>query len=277
MPMIEIRKLSDEIKNSYGVALMHMAMTRMHGVPQPKCILEIGCGGTLGIGIMFLLLGSEKYIAIDYKRQANEDIDEVVDGLAALIEAKAPLHEGFRIDPFFESRAIPEWIIPTRGVRAEARQIKSGVGIEYIAPYAAKDIEANSCDLVMSQVVMEHLPDLNGAYRDQHIWVKPGGYISHFIGFQSHATANEWDGHWGYVPTVWNCIKEGKDFLINREPLSAHVKVIERSGFDVVRKMCRHKMPTITREQICERYKFMSDEDRSTESALIQAKKNGQV
>lgn len=270
MPLVEIRNLDKEIINSYCVWMLHMSKLKRI----PDRVLEIGPGGTLGIGIMFLLAGSRKYIALDYKKYANEDIGAVVDGLVELIEARAPFAADFRVDPFLNSQEASN-VINTIGIESRAKAIKRGDGIDYIAPYYDQSVEKESVDLIISQVVMEHLHDLNHAYKMQSVWLKPSGDISHFIGFQSHATANEWDGHWGYCRAVWNCIKEGKDFLINREPLSVHRKIIERCGFEITYDQGRYREPTLLQEDICDQYKFMTEEDRCTESVLIQARKNG--
>lgn len=270
MPLVEIRKLDKEIINSYCVWMLHMSKLKRI----PERVLEIGPGGTLGLGIMFLLAGSRKYIALDYKKYANEDIGEVVDGLVALIKAGAFFADDFRLDPFLDSRYDICLLNPVH-IDKRATAIKRGDGIDYIAPYHDESVQRGSVDLIISQVVMEHLHDLNHAYKMQSLWLKPGGDISHFIGFQSHATANEWDGHWGYCRAVWNCIKEGKEFLINREPLSVHRKIIKRCGFEITYDEGRSKEPTLYREEICDQYRFMNNEDRSTESVLIQARKHG--
>lgn len=269
MPLVEIRKLDKEIINSYCVWMLHMSKLKRI----PDRVLEIGTGGTLGIGIMFLLAGSRKYIALDYTKYANEDIDAVVDGLVALIKERAPFPIEFSVTPFLISSAAPV-AIDIVGIEGRAKAIKNGDGIDYIAPYHDQSVEKESVDLIISQVVMEHMTDLNHTYKMQSEWVKAGGDISHFIDFKSHATSNDWDGHWGYRRDVWNCIKEGKDFLINREPLSVHRKIIERCGFEVGYERGRQRPPGLSVEKICEQYSFMTEEDRCTESVLIQARKN---
>ena len=152
--------------------------------------------------------------------------------------------------------------------------------IQYMCPwYDPKIIENDSVDLIFSQAVLEHVEDLRNTYHAMYRWVKKGGFISHQIDFESHGLSDQWNGHWSFSDLTWKLMKGKRQYLINREPLSKHLEAAQDAGFEIISvipvKSFPHEeyMGTIERSQLAKKFKNMSEEDFTTTSAYILAKK----
>ena len=142
-----------------------------------------------------------------------------------------------------------------------------------------KVIENDSVDLVFSQAVLEHVEDLEHTYDAMYKWVKKGGCISNQIDFQSHGLSDEWNGHWSFSDLTWKLMKGNRPYLINREPLSKHIEVAQDVGFEIISVIPVKTFPsdeytdTIERNKLAEKFRDMSEEDFTTTSAYVLAKK----
>ena len=152
--------------------------------------------------------------------------------------------------------------------------------IKYMCPWNdPKIIESDSVDVVFSQAVLEHVEDINHTYDAMYRWVKKGGYISNEIDFESHGLSDEWNGHWSFSDLTWKLMKGKRPYLINREPLSKHLKAAQDAGFEIVSVIPAKTFPsdvytgTIKRDKLAQKFRNMSEEDFTTTSAHILARK----
>ena len=104
-------------------------------------------------------------------------------------------------------------------------------------------------------------------------WLKKDGFISHRIGFSSHGLAKEWNGHWKYSDLMWKLIRGKRPYLINREPLSTHLKLMSEEGFKIRNIITSESPLDISRRELSHRFKNISNDDLITSSAFIQASK----
>jgi hypothetical protein len=75
---------------------------------------------------------------------------------------------------------------------------------------------------------------------------------------------------------MWRLIKGRRVYLINREPHSTHLTLLEKRGFDVICNLrIIDKSSSIKRADLAPRYRGMSDDDLITSGAYIQAVKGG--
>ena len=126
-------------------------------------------------------------------------------------------------------------------------------------------------DMIYSQAVLEHVDDLTGAYRAMRRWLKPAGYMSHQIDFKSHGTADEWNGHWAYSDLMWAVIRGRRPYLLNREPHSSHIAILEREGFTIRCDKTVKTCSNLARDALAQRFRSISDDDLTTSGAFIQA------
>ena len=102
-------------------------------------------------------------------------------------------------------------------------------------------------------------------------WLKPTGYISHAIDFRCHGTAIEWNGHWSYSDVQWSLVRGRRPYLLNRQPHSVHVKLLQRQGFKIVCDIRTEAAAGVDRKRLAPRFSDVTDEDLVTAGAFIQA------
>ena len=57
--------------------------------------------------------------------------------------------------------------------------------------------------------------------------------MSHQIDFTSHGVTEKWNGHRAYSDLLWKIIVGKRKYLINREPVSTHIGLMEKYDFDL--------------------------------------------
>tara|TARA_B100000315_G_C14423621_1_gene516770 strand:- start:12 stop:494 length:483 start_codon:yes stop_codon:yes gene_type:complete len=146
--------------------------------------------------------------------------------------------------------------------------------IQYKVPWNDSEvIETQSVDMIFSQAVLEHVDDLPETYRAMYEWLKPIGYMSHTIDFGSHGTATQWNGHLLYSDFAWRIIRGKRHYLLNRMSYSKHLDLMDRKGFSVVYKKQFKAESSINRKHLPLRFKSLSEDDLTTQSAFVQSRK----
>jgi hypothetical protein len=148
----------------------------------------------------------------------------------------------------------------------------AGAIIRYVVPWSDSSVvEPETVDLIYSQAVLQHVDDLADTYRGMNIWLKPAGYISHSIDFKWMGTSNEWNGHWGYSDRFWKLVRGRRPFLINREPRSKHINLMNEHGFKVIAESSVKLKSNLSRNDLAERFRSISDDDLITSAFFVQA------
>jgi Methyltransferase domain len=276
----------------YSVWLRHLVHAHRSGLDtDPKTIAELGPGDSLGMGLCALLTGADKYFAFDVVEFANLQRNiSIFDSLIPLLQSRASIpgpDEFPEVKPSLESYEFPSNILtPERMEKAlssgrleRIRKSLDGTSgdkgvIQYRVPWFATEvIDKESVDLIYSQAVLEHVVDLPAAYTAMQHWLKPDGYLSHQIDLKCHGTAKDWNGHWTYSKFMWKLIQGARPYLLNREPSSRHIKMLENAGFIVTHTLRVKKESTLMKHQFSGPFREMSDEDSITSGIFIQARK----
>lgn len=151
---------------------------------------------------------------------------------------------------------------------------EDNIQISYFVPwYDSKVMKEESVDMIYSQAVLEHVDDLAHTYRMMYRWLKPRGFMSHAVDFRCHGLAKEWNGHWAYSDFIWRLIKGKRPYLINRQPYSTHINLLQKFDFKVVSDMKTKDTTGIKRKHVASRFRNMSNDDLITSTAFIQAVK----
>jgi hypothetical protein len=283
---------TDSARYCYSVWLRHLAMARDHGLnAAPLVVAELGPGDSLGIGLAALLSGAERYFAFDVVAHTNlENNLKIFDELAELFKNRAAIPgdaEFPRVKPYLDTMTFPAEVLTDERLRnalqedrlARIRQAlldpsRPDAMITYKTPWFDPDIMQESCvDMIYSQAVLEHVDDLKNAYHAMHLWLKPDGFISHQIDYKCHNTAAEWNGHWTYSDAAWSLIRGKRPYLLNRAPHSEHIRLLQEQGFGIVAEKKVTTASKLTRAQLAERFKNLSDDDLTTSGAFILAQK----
>jgi hypothetical protein len=274
----------------YSVWLRQLVMAEKNGLDTcPGVVAELGPGDSLGIGFAALISGSDRYIAFDVVKHATDAGHiAIFDELVALFadSADIPGNDEFpKVNPSLDSYDFPADVLdedrllralePSRiqGIRDSiCRPECEDSPVRYVVPwYDASVLEANSVDMIFSQAVLEHVDDLANTYRAMRMWLKPTGYVSHEIDFTSHGHSDEWNGHWGFSDGAWRVIRGRRPYLLNREPHSTHIALLEEERFVVVCDRTTRLESNLRRDDLAPKFRLMSEEDLTTSCAFIQA------
>ncbi len=281
----------------YSVWLRHLALAFRYGMTAlPEVIAELGPGDTLGVGLAALISGCSKYYALDVVDYAKAGKNPALfEELVELFRARAPIpgQEEFPLlRPLLPSYEFPREALPEAqlaralngerlsairealGALGQKTTMPAGIEIRYYVPwYDAQVLEREAVDLIYSQAVLEHVDDLDNTYRAMRVWLKPGGLVSHQIDFQSHGTAEEWNGHWAYSDLIWKIIRGRRPYLLNRRPQSDHIRCLEENGFRVLCNLPVIDRTGIERRRLARPFQYLSDADLVTSGVYLLAEK----
>lgn len=258
----------------------------------PDSVAELGPGDSLGTGLAALLSGVNHVYSLDVIRfWDNERNLRIFDELLSFFQRKAVIPDNSvypRVKPQLENYDFPEHLLtedilkkaldPKRveAIREEIMNIDNP-GNKYIRikiPWHDADvIDPGTIDLIYSQAVLECIDELDETYMAMCSWLKPGGMMSHTIDFKSHGLTKQWNGHWKFRPLEWQLVKGGREFVLNRQPLSVHMFMHKRHGFEVLEMKPVRGTNSIPLEELSEEFRNLSEEDKTTESVYILAKR----
>ena len=280
----------------YSVWLRHLMLLKSNNSNYqiPHVIAELGPGDSIGIGLAGLISGVNQYYALDIVKYANDKINlKIFDELVKLFDERTeiPSEKEFpSLKPSLDSYEFPENIFNDNYLdkilnEDRLEEIRNSISIYnhdswhdqmiiYAVPWTEYNLLlSNSIDLIYSQAVLEHVDELEDVYHLMYEWLKPGGFMSHQIDFKCHGTAKKWNGHWQYSDNLWNFIKGKRAYLINREPYSTHIKLLIKNNFKIIDIQKREDFQGLKKDQLNEKFKFLTDEDLFTPSAYIQSAK----
>ncbi len=276
----------------YSVFMRHRVIAAQNGMSvSPNVILELGPGDSLGIGLMALLTGAKKYIAIDTVRHASVESNlAVFDELVLLLKDRSPIffdNECAKIKPELSNYEFPRRLFNQDCLRKalsprRLNKIKQALLdpynndlIEYIAPMGRlKSIPSCSIDWVFSQAVLEHIDNLEETYQECFRCLKQDGVMTHQIDYQSHETASEWNGHWKYPQWLWIFMRGRRPWFLNRLPHSVHSMLQKKSGFYVTDQLLQKNFCGIGRAKLASNFKTFTDQDMVISSAMIVSSKD---
>ena len=276
----------------YGVWLKHLALLHAHGMAKiPRRILELGPGASLGTGIASLLSGAERYVAIDTVAHVRPETNlAVLRELIGLFRSRAPRpRKGWPdYDRYLDGALFPSSIL----TEPRLREALAGERLQAIAAAVAaasspspteslryrtwSDPESHvesGVDLVFSHAVLCLVDDLDRVYGHFARVLKPGGWMSHQMSFDSHEVTREWNGHWRYGERLWKLVRGRRPFFVNREPASTHLEMMRRHGFEIVATLRRRAQDGLPRNALAPRWREMPEEDLSSSAAFFIARK----
>lgn len=281
---------TDSARYCYSVWLRHLVLARRAGLDaDPNVIAELGPGDSLGLGLAGLLSGADRYFGLDVVRyagfQRNLRVFEELIGLFRRRERIPGPDEFPNVRPALEDYAFPAFLDPARLERALhparlelLRRELEGTPppdprIAYFAPWDGPDVvRRGSVDMVFSQAVLEHVEALPRTYRALAQWLKPDGFMSHTIDFKAHHTSRVWNGHWAYPRALWTLIKGKRVFLLNRQPRSEHLRLLEETGFEILGEELSRRDDGLPAHRLAAGFRDFSPEDATTAGTFILAR-----
>jgi SAM-dependent methyltransferase len=262
----------------------------------PESVAEIGPGDSIGSGLAALLSGVRRYSAVDAVRYASAAGNiAVFDQLVELFAARADIPDEAEfplVSPKLSSYAFPRHLITDEVLRrslapTRISAIRDAIGTDqprqagaeyvtlaYVAPWTRVDILPPSCfDMIYSQAVLEHVDQPEELYQAMYLWLKPGGCMSHDIDLSHHGIGPFWNSHWSYSDWAWRIIRGRRKWLLNRWPHSWHVDAVKNSGFTLIADIPSRTTSGISRSNLAERFRAISDDDLVTDESYVLAVK----
>jgi hypothetical protein len=267
----------------YSVWLRHLVLLDKYGFRvSGTSVGELGPGDSIGIGLAALLSGAVQYVGLDIVPfSATANLPRILDDLVGLYARPEPIpgsEEFPLVRPRLDSYDFPADLVDRAGFHERAATIRDALGagldgnrvVNYRAPWTSPDdLARGSLDLIVSQAVLEHVDDLDNTYRAMSMWAKRGAYASHVIDFSAHHLAPRWNGHWAYSDWQWALVRGRREFLLNREPLSAHLRCARNAGFETLAVEASGSDDGLHRRELASRFQTLSDEDARTRGAVL--------
>jgi hypothetical protein len=279
----------------YAVWLRHMVLVHRCGLPtSPQTLVELGPGDSIGVGLMALLTGTQTYRALDVLPHASADRNlAILERLVPLLRSRAPIPDEQampQLYPRLDNYAFPADVLTEErlrhglsdgnvaAVRRATESLRNGAPpdprVQYICPWTdLSAVEPGTADMVLSHGVFQDMDDLPAAFRAMHLWLKPGGVMSHHSDFTCADKTIPWNEHWTYPAWQWRLIRGRRPYYINGQPLSTYLRLFEQFGFTVLKMTPMPGRGGVSRAQLAKRYAHVTDEDLRTQAAHIVAVK----
>ncbi|MBI5403586.1 MAG: hypothetical protein HY959_09295 [Ignavibacteriae bacterium] len=282
---------TDSARYCYSIWLRHLVkLNENYGKININTVAEIGPGDSLGMGIMALLTGSEKYYVFEVQKCINTEKNlQIFDELVKLFinKEKIPGNNEFpMIEPKLNKYDFPEYIFKENfelltdnsrinRIKEAIINEKSGeIEMKYLIPWDTEFYKVTGkIDLIFTQAVLEHLNNLKEAYEIMYSVLKQGGFISHEIDYSSHETHEKWNGHLNFGKIIWKIIMHGRPYDINRIPHSLHIKLIGKAGFRNILEIKTEDFNSKLKIKNKEIAELFTESDLFIKNAYIQAKK----
>ena len=198
---------TDTARYCYSVWLRHLVVAAKHGLNHnPQTVAELGPGDSLGMGLAALITGSEKYYGFDVLEHWNVETNlKIFDELVELFEQRTDIpgdDEFPKVKPQLDDYAFPSEFLDEDRMRraldpARLERIRRSIKdqnnpesvVQYKVPwYDTGIMQTESCDMIFSQAVLEHVDDIPNTYTAMRQWLKPDGYMTH--------TSSTWPEFW---------------------------------------------------------------------------------
>jgi hypothetical protein len=280
----------------YSVWLRHLVMADKAGLnTDPKRVVELGPGNSVGIGLAALISGAEQYRALDMVKYAQSSRNlRVFDEIVELFQKREDIPgeaEFPTVKPYLSSYRFPNHVLTEKRLeaalqprrieelRGELASVDSGASsrLVYLVPWPESDLlqkETGLADMVYSQAALEHVMDLGNTYRLLAQLIRPGGFMSSQIDYKNHGTALSWNGHWAYSDLEWRLVLGRRSYLINRASHSTHLRLMRKAGLATVLECPIDRNDGIGREKLAPRFREMLETDLRCSGAYILAVKS---
>lgn len=276
----------------YSVWLRHLHYWNKHKDNIPEVIAELGPGNSIGIGLAALISGSKQLHTLDVVKYWNTEQNLArFDELVELFKTKSriPGNDQFqKIKPELEDYEFPNHILTDEvlseslnkkrldAIRSEILDIDNpnNTFIKCHIPWKSSNIIKNgTLDFIYSQSVLQYIEDMNFTFDVMKNWLKPKGLMSHSIDLSSIGITKKWNGHWTFNDLEWNVLKNDRQIIINRKPLSYYYKQHENFELKILMCFSTEKENTLNKNNLNSKFKNFSEKDLVTSDVYFLSEK----
>ncbi len=229
----------------YTLWLSILVLFKENGIhPLLNEVGEIGCGGSLGVGICALLTGTKKYYPLEIDVLFDKELNlKMLDELVVLLKNKTRIPEKYvQLNTKIKNYNYPEDSIKPlflqEGVITEIREdiINEFRNSKRIVLVKNWDKSPSfNLDFIFSRAVMEHVSAPDSIYEAINHHLKTGSFMFHDIEYHSHGLTKRIDGHYSVPDYVWKIIYGKRQYFLNRWKPKDHLTSIIDKGFQILK------------------------------------------
>lgn len=265
----------------YRIWMNHLKNWSLVNDKIPKVIVEIGSGNSLGVGLAALLSGADSFYALERTQFWNIEInirvfDELVDVFKkeykpqqTIVKSDEKSDESLNFHSHILTKEHLKYCLKKKRLKKIRKELHkpfdiNNAYVRSVIPWKRIDIiEDNTVDYIFSHTVLQHVDNLPNTYKAMSKWLKVGGCISHKIDFKSMNTTKLWNQHWTLNELEWRIVT-GEINLINREPLSSHLKLIESNNFKILHEIKTTSNNELNENDLSDDFKHLDENDLTT-------------
>jgi SAM-dependent methyltransferase len=221
-------------------------------------VLELGTGWKPVIPLIFRLAGCDRLILVDSQRLLDRNL------MIGIIQNLA----GYK-DMIAARLGLPVERIEQRLTLSDARSLDAifhGLGIEYRAPYDARDtrLPDGEVDVVISRAVLEHIPApvIADIFRESNRILTNGGHMCHIVDNSDHWAHNDKSitlvNFLRFEEQFWKlCAINPLDYQ-NRLRHFEYLRIARETGFEIALDRSsadQEQVQNLKQMQICSRYR----------------------
>lgn len=234
--------------------------------PRGKVGVELGPGNSLAQATLWSLLGAERILAVDVQHYATANsATGVYAGVIGQLDARIgsgslpdPLGPGGRAARAAELFPAGDLGFPALGPRIDYR-ITDGRDLP---------VESASVDFIYSISVLEHVRDVDHAYREMARVLRPGGLCSHLVDLRDHHHADPVD-FLRYPDGLWDRMTGRSAGWTNRLRASQHLGAIAAAGIEVLFYEPRRIETPPREDALARRFREFGDDDLRTIGMIL--------
>ncbi|MBI5056292.1 MAG: methyltransferase domain-containing protein [Nitrospirae bacterium] len=227
-----------------------------------KTILELGPGADLGIGLILLMMGAKKYIALDVYPLARSTpvkfYEELSRKLANIRPETDTVFFNEELDKFYKKKS--ERVIYIVDDKFQISKIKDGI------------------DIVFSQAAFEYFPDMEKTVKELSSVVNSGGVLISEIDLRTHTSAiRDKDplNIYRYDDFLWNLFKPKSP--LNRVRAFEYKLLLEKYGWTKVETLpldvLEEKYVEKIKPHLSKRFRMMDSSEMKMLSVMLTAQK----
>ena len=259
----------------YSIFLRHYSYAASYFIsPIPEIVAELGPGSSLGVGLCALMCGANIYYALDFVDHTDPTINlRVFDELLEMFRNRRPLARSETIFPEPVTWEFPTSLVMSNDDRLTAIRDdlinKGNMFVRVAVPWTDVQIPSKSVGWLWSHSVMEHVDDIEHAWKCCATWLATDGVMTHNIDYQCHGLTKHWDGHRSINDLCWKILRGRRPYLINRMPHSAQMALANGCGFEIVSELVYASHPGIPGSKLAKRFALTTARDQETAMAFV--------
>lgn len=266
---------SEDAEFCYSLFLRHHSHAAPHFLGSiPGIVAELGPGSSLGVGLCALICGANIYYALDFVDHTDPTVNlRVFDELVEMFRERRPVPRNEAVFPEPATWQFPTDLVMSNDDRLAAIRDdllnKKNMFIRVAVPWADVQIPEKSIGWLWSHSVLEHVDDIEHAWKCCAAWLSSDGVMTHNIDYQCHGLTAHWDGHRSINDLCWKILRGRRPYLINRLPHSAQIALARDCGFEIASELVYTSHPAIPANALAPRFASITLRDQETAMAFV--------